>query len=625
MSQRLALCICLLAITASAQSLPDGFQSETVANGLMTPVDLEHLPDGRLLVVEQFSSRVKVIDENGNVGTVGTVPEASAAGGRTGLGGIAIDPRWPSSPYIYVHYTVVGAPTIRIERISVSGDLSDATSTNLTLGDRYVVLDGLPDQNQAHNGSSLVFDTRGALLVSLGDDFDDCTAQSTSSLLGCILRLDVTRLPVGAGGPPPLSALVPFGNPFSGPDDVSRLVYAYGLRNPWRIALDTLTDDIAVGDVGSSRFEEVNVVTAPGQNFGWPFYEGTSIYGTCTSTPSGVFEAPAISLDHTQVPGPKSVLALDIYRNDSKSPYGFGPDYEGSLFYADYFSGEIKRLVREPSGNWGIAPPVAGQTSTGVWASGFFSVAAASRGEDGALYLALHGRGEIVRIKSGIPPRSLRVVSGGDQIADADRTLRDPIVVEITDRSGLPVAGVPVTFEDGSGTGQFGNATVTTGLDGRAAGHFLVGSAPSQVTVSEPTGATAAIPLVWRGLGAAHAYFEGRPYLFIAVAHSETSSPVLVVGEPTGFRPPVKTVFGPVLSVAAQPVPGMFLIDGMGIFGPPDGSVTEAGNPTFQRVYWDPPLLGGVSLSFQAFAIDHTRLPGDDGYLISNVVDVFLP
>ena len=37
-------------------------------------------------------------------------------------------------------------------------------------------------------------------------------------------------------------------------------IYSYGLRNPWRFSFDRLTGDLAIGDVGQNRFEEVDLV-----------------------------------------------------------------------------------------------------------------------------------------------------------------------------------------------------------------------------------------------------------------------------------------------------------------------------------------------------------------------------
>lgn len=70
----------------------------------------------------------------------------------------------------------------------------------------------------------------------------------------------------------------PADNPFVDQPDVLPEIYASGLRNPWRFDVDMVTGDVLISDVGSGRFEEVNLIPADsggGQNFGWQFYEGT--------------------------------------------------------------------------------------------------------------------------------------------------------------------------------------------------------------------------------------------------------------------------------------------------------------------------------------------------------------
>ncbi|HEY6724282.1 MAG TPA: PQQ-dependent sugar dehydrogenase, partial [Polyangiaceae bacterium] len=62
-------------------------------------------------------------------------------------------------------------------------------------------------------------------------------------------------------------------NPFIDDDDASPDVYAYGIRSPWRSILDRRGRPW-FGDVGSVLVEEINVVTEPGQNFGWANGEG---------------------------------------------------------------------------------------------------------------------------------------------------------------------------------------------------------------------------------------------------------------------------------------------------------------------------------------------------------------
>ena len=76
-----------------------------------------------------------------------------------------------------------------------------------------------------------------------------CDSQDLTSLRGKLLRMDVSSMPGAGSGPPPLADLVPADNPFVGdPDDATKLVYAWGLRNPFRFDVDEMTGDVWVGD-----------------------------------------------------------------------------------------------------------------------------------------------------------------------------------------------------------------------------------------------------------------------------------------------------------------------------------------------------------------------------------------
>ncbi|RRB04566.1 putative Ig domain-containing protein [Larkinella rosea] len=76
----------------------------------------------------------------------------------------------------------------------------------------------------------------------------------------------------------------PFYNASMGIREPQNRIYALGFRQAFRLSVRNNTGDpnpangnpgvLYVGDVGFSYWEELNVVTAPGQNFGWPYYEG---------------------------------------------------------------------------------------------------------------------------------------------------------------------------------------------------------------------------------------------------------------------------------------------------------------------------------------------------------------
>src|SRR5690606_19056455 len=92
--------------------------------------------------------------------------------------------------------------------------------------------------------------------------------QNLGTLLATVLRIDVR----GATAEAPYR--VPDDNPFVGREGARPEIWAWGLRNPWRITFDRETGDLWCGDVGQNLWEEVDRLVAGG-NYGWPLMEGT--------------------------------------------------------------------------------------------------------------------------------------------------------------------------------------------------------------------------------------------------------------------------------------------------------------------------------------------------------------
>src|SRR5437660_497640 len=119
---------------------------------------------------------------------------------------------------------------------------------------RAVVPTDFVEQTVASGLSSpvgMAFGPDGMLSLSLGDDGSGCPAQDPTYLAGKILRFDVRSLPTTGTGPPLRSDLAPADNPFSTATSVDqRLVWAYGLRNPFRFAVDLANGSLLLADVG---------------------------------------------------------------------------------------------------------------------------------------------------------------------------------------------------------------------------------------------------------------------------------------------------------------------------------------------------------------------------------------
>ncbi len=417
--------------TVRAQTqVPTDFQDQPLVSGLDWPVGLAFLPDGRLLTCELKSGQLRMI-VNGQLAAVdpiGVVDSVDASGEELGLLSLAVDPRWPAKPYVYVYGTALDS-TVRVSRLEATGSLSDGASGNLAIvpGSRRELIRDIANRYPLHNGGCLRFGPDSMLYVSLGDDASGCTAIDTTKLNGVVLRLDVRRLPDGPG-PPDKSLLVPADNPYAGSANLNqRLVYARGLRNPFRFTIDAPTGRLFISDPGYQTYDEVNIADTGGLYFGWPYLEGDVPFVTTECgppAPSGMI-APAFKVSRAEYcpyPNPlncaQAIIGGVVYRHVENTRYGFPSEYDGQYLFSDYYDGFIWRL-RDSLGTWVKAPPTPGQPNARDWARGYYQVSDYVQGPDGGVYYALNavdyasGTGEVHRI---VHP------NGSAGVGDAART-----------------------------------------------------------------------------------------------------------------------------------------------------------------------------------------------------------
>lgn len=316
----------------STQPLPDAstfpdsssYQWQLIASNLERPVDLQADGSGRLFVIEK-PGRVRIIENGQLLGEpfLKITDRVNDSSNEIGLLGLAFHPNYAQNGFFFVNYTGKGGDTF-ISRFQVSGDpniANPASEVNL-----LKVKQPFPN----HNGGSLDFGPDGYLYAGLGDGglagdpFGN--AQKMNTLLGKILRLDVD-----SSTPYAIPADNPFGNE----------IWAYGLRNPWRISFDQQTGDLYIADVGQGEWEEINHLSAGlpgGVNFGWDYREGKHDYEG--NAPVGLTE-PVVEYSHAE--GGCSVTGGYVYR-------GSMPEWSGIYFYGDYCTGYAWGLIRSVDG-----------------------------------------------------------------------------------------------------------------------------------------------------------------------------------------------------------------------------------------------------------------------------------
>jgi glucose/arabinose dehydrogenase len=341
--------------------------------------------------------------------------------GERGLLGIAVDPQFPARPYLYTHQTATGG-IIRISRWTLTGDLAGTGNgvVSASPASRYTLLANLPDAANNHNGGTVRFGPDGTLYVSLGDDASNCTAQNIDARQGKILRLRVDQLPPGSGTAF-YAQITPSNNPYiARPDSGGRLVYAYGLRNPFRIQLDPVRSCLIIGDVGLDDWEEIDQLAlpgisapdmaSPGANFGWPLFEAFQPYMGCAGA-QPPYVTPIFPFDRRSLAG-AALICGGAYRVQPGAQ-NFPGQYDGDIFFSEYYTGNVYRLKRAGYA-WDLAPPVPGQPNSAVWATDFESVSDWRVGADGGLwacrqyYNGFRNTGRIERIAytntNSVPP-----------------------------------------------------------------------------------------------------------------------------------------------------------------------------------------------------------------------------
>jgi glucose/arabinose dehydrogenase len=365
-----ALLIAISTFTASsaaAATVPTGFTDTPLASGLSSPTAMQFAPDGRLFVCEQ-GGKLRVIKNDVLLPTPFITLTVSALGER-GLLGVAFDPNFAANHFVYVYYTAT-TPTIhnRISRLTANGDVAVA-------GSELAILD-LPTLGATnHNGGALAFGPDGKLYVAVGENAVSSNAQSMSTPLGKMLRIN-------SNGSFPTDN--PFFNTTTG---INRAIWALGLRNPFTFAFNPGGAEMFINDVGERTWEEIDDGIA-GANYGWPTTEGA------TTNPN--FTSPRHTYNHTDG------CAISGGAFYSPLTQQFPTQYFRDYFFADYCGGWIRKL-----------DPAAGNSVVG-FASGIASPVDLKVSEDGSLYYLARGSGSTTGVVSRI-----RWTSAGGVTADS--------------------------------------------------------------------------------------------------------------------------------------------------------------------------------------------------------------
>lgn len=380
---RLIVIICVVCFQCTSDGIVDSnvkpeanrFEVELVVDNLNQPMSMDIINDGRIFFVEKDGA-VKVVDPiTHNVKTIAEIPVNSrfsvpytTSGSKydadDGMHGIVVDPDFVDNGFIYLYYSPqTEEPISQVVRYTYTNDQLDLSS-------KVVLLEWKTQRERCcHWGGGMVFDKDGNLLISTGDNSGGSmknevgdarrTSGNSNDLRGSILRIH----PNSDG-----SYSIPEGNLFpEGTPNTKPEIYIMGVRNPWRLSMDSKTGWLFWGEVGPST-DEFNLAKKAG-NFGWPFFIADnekylnleSDYDTTLIRNESVFNTGVVELPTPPVPalvwydrnpseqfpipgsGSLSAVGGPVFRkSDFKNADRLFPAYyEGKWFVTDYVRGWI--------------------------------------------------------------------------------------------------------------------------------------------------------------------------------------------------------------------------------------------------------------------------------------------
>lgn len=298
---------------------------DLVFDGMRQPSAIAAPPgDDRLFVVQRVGV-IRILDADRSMldpAFLDLTDQVLAGGIEQGMLGLAFHPDYANNGRFFVYYTDKGGRR-QLSEFTVSTDPNVTSADTERVIFEYEQPEGHTDIR--HYGGNVAFGPDGYLWVSMGDGADSRDqGQDPNTPYASIVRIDVDN-----GDP----YAIPPDNPFVNGGGLAD-VWAYGLRNPWRFAIDPVDQMVYIADVGHADQEEVNVVpiSPGGYNFGWSDMEGTRCFHQQDCNPDD-YTSPVLTYTHEEG---LSITGGYVYRGDEI------PELHGTYFYSDWVSKWIK-------------------------------------------------------------------------------------------------------------------------------------------------------------------------------------------------------------------------------------------------------------------------------------------
>lgn len=238
---------------------------------------------------------------------------------------VTFHPKYEQNGFFYVYLNDKKNPVVhnRIFRFTV-----DRNPPYKTKPESKLEIIAWP--SNGHDGGGIHFGPKdGYLYASTGDGSSDSdtygSGQDISDIPGSVIRIDVDHTDPGR------AYSIPRDNPFLGFPGARPELWAYGLRNPWKLDFDESNGQLWVGANGQDLWETVHLIKR-GDNHGWPIYEGSHSF----------------HLDRPRGPTPPVKPAAEHHHSEARSLTGGVvytgqklPELTGAFVYGDYSTGRV--------------------------------------------------------------------------------------------------------------------------------------------------------------------------------------------------------------------------------------------------------------------------------------------
>lgn len=337
--------------TSLPDPLPEPYNRLLVSNilsdiKLSQPVEVIPWPFGGLAVADKSGLITVLNSDAGSRSVLDLTDVVQSDGIEAGMLSAVVDPNFATAPFLYVFYTrrdteTEGRLFTRLSRFP----LVDGVAVR---NEELTILD-ITRENESilHFGGAIRFGSDDMLYLGVGDSECAKCAQRLDTLHGKIIRIDVRDASVHR------PYRIPDDNPLLDRPNVRPEIWAFGLRNPWRMAFDADEGQLWIGDVGEAHEEEASIATA-GANLGWPTFEGFA----CRSSGESAridhrFESARVCQNYTDLTTP-----LVAYGRDDGCAIIGGVVYRGSAIralngvylFGDYCRGRVWALDRDEDG-----------------------------------------------------------------------------------------------------------------------------------------------------------------------------------------------------------------------------------------------------------------------------------